>query len=140
MLRNLRFSLLLMIAVASLAAGCNVPSSLNLYTVDAINGQPVGGVRVIQTDKSWSTSTLGVTDKAGHLDGIRLERNDRLMLTREGFEPVRVLIDFQEAKPLQPVAPAAGNEEAHKADVPVPDAEPFPYASDHSLTILMHPR
>ena len=125
---------------ASATIGCNVPQSLNLYTVDAINGQPVAGVRVQQTDKQWSTSTLGVTDKAGHLDGIHVIREDRLMFTRSGYEPVRVLIDFQEAKPLQPIAPAAGNEEAHKADTPVTDGEPLPYGSDHTLTVLMHPK
>jgi hypothetical protein len=131
---------LMMLAVAGTVVGCNVPLSLNLYTVDANSGQAIAGVRVVQTDKHWSNSTLGVTDTKGHLDGIHLERNDRLMLTRDGFDPVRVLIDYQEAKPLQPVAPAAGNEAAHKADVPVADGEPFPYGSDHSLTILMHPR
>ena len=132
------YFLLLVFALA--AGGCNMPSTLNLYTVDAISGRPVAGVRVLETDKNWNTSTLGVTDTAGRLDGVRLERNDRLMLTHSGYEPVRLLIDYQDAKPLQPVAPAAGNDEAHKADVPMTDADPFPFAPDHTVTILMHPQ
>jgi hypothetical protein len=122
------------------AVGCNVPTSLNLYTVDAISGRPIASVRIQQTDKHWSTSTLGFTDKEGRLDGVSLKRNDRLLLTHAGYEPLRLLIDFQEAKPLNPVAPAPWNEEAQRADQPLSDADAFPFAPDHMVTILMHPQ
>lgn len=121
------------------AGGCNTPATVNLFAVDSLTGRPVSGVRVQRTDKKWLTSDVGVTDPSGHLDAVKVKTNDRLTLTRVGYEPIRVMIGFGEAQILPPTGPAE-DENARKSDTPMPDADPFPIEADHSITILMRPR
>jgi hypothetical protein len=126
--------------VAGLAiGGCSTPQSLNVFAVDSISGHPVAGVQVEHVGKKGS-NMAGVTDDAGRLEGIKVERGDQLSFARSEYEPLRVLIDFSEALPMQPSPPPAGDKAAKKADVPVSDADAFPFASDHTVTILLRPK
>jgi hypothetical protein len=124
--------------VASMLAGCAAPSSISVYAVDALSGDPLPGARVEHWDKHGDKAG-GVTNASGRLEGIAVKSGDRISVSHAGYKPALVEVGFGDARMMQWVPQSQREGFPHGAGTPDPSVEPLSYAPDHTLTILLRP-
>jgi hypothetical protein len=131
-------AVLMVVSLALLLAGCSAPSPIGLHVMDALSGDPLANVEVRHWDKHGDKPG-GITNSSGRLEGIPVKIGDRLGLSLVGYQPVVVEISFADARLLQPIPRSENDKAPHGVIVPIADADPLPYAADHSLTVLLRP-